>query len=209
MKTRFCTLLALLALAATGLAEEVAVLDIRTGKEKALQRIVIGFDEAAAPGTVANFKKLVRSGFYNGTAFHRVFPGQMIQGGDPLSRGRSRRNVGTGGPGYTLPPEISKRKHVAGTVAAARLPDKTNPDRVSNGSQFYITLTPMPSLDGQYTIFGKVVDGLDVVNTISQSAADTNDNPVKRVVIRRAKIYPSDAIPALPQPRKGFFGFFR
>lgn len=110
-----------------------------------LQRVVIEFYEDSAPNTVANFKKLARSRFYNGTTVHRAFPHLMIQAGDPLSKRKGKANIGTGGPGYTLPSEIA-RKHIAGAVAAARLPDKINPDRRSNGSQFYVTLQPMPNL---------------------------------------------------------------
>lgn len=115
----------------------------------------------SAPQTVANFVKLVKQGFYNGLTFHRVVPGFVIQGGDPEGTGR-------GGPGYTLPAEISERKHLAGTVAMARLPDSVNPERRSSGSQFYICLAPQPHLDGQYTIFGQVVEGMDVVLKIAQ-----------------------------------------
>ncbi len=205
MKTRFLALLgfaALLGTLATSVADDVAVLDLKNGHEKKLQRVVIEFYENAAPATVANFKKLTRSHFYNGTAFHRVFPHQMVQGGDPLSAHKDRRRVGTGGPGYTLPPEINSHKHVAGAVAMARLPDKINPARVSNGSQFYIALAPMPALDGQYTVFGHVIEGLDALDAISQTPADTNDNPTERVVIESAQIVPREAA-ARVKPQSG------
>ncbi len=104
-----------------------------------------------APATVDNFKKLAKSGFYNGVSFHRYVPGFVIQGGDPSGNG-------TGGPGYTIKAEFNGRKHVAGTVAMAR---RADPD--SAGSQFYICLAPTPHLDGQYTVFGQVIQGLDVV----------------------------------------------
>jgi len=201
MKTRFLLGLILLALSAllggNALADEVAVLDIRIGREKPLQRVIIEFYEDAAPVTVANFKKLVREKFYNGTAFHRVFPGQMVQGGDPLSESKDRTNVGTGGPGYTLPAEINRHKHTPGAVAMARLGDKVNPALVSNGSQFYIALEAMPDLDGKYTVFGNVIAGQEVLDVISRKAADTNDNPVERIVIRRARIVDRSVAPQL------------
>ncbi|MCH7761282.1 peptidylprolyl isomerase [candidate division TA06 bacterium] len=122
-------------------------------------RIVIELYPEDAPKTVKNFKKLAREGFYDGITFHKVIPGFVVQGGDPDGTGR-------GGPGYNLPPEISDRKHLDGTVAAARLPDRVNPDRESSGSQFYICLTPQPQLDGDYTIFGQVIEGMDVVRKV-------------------------------------------
>ncbi len=125
--------------------------------------IVIHFFPDVAPVTVASFLHLARSGFYNGTRFHRVEPGFVIQGGDPLSRKPDDPYVGTGGPGYRLPPEFSDRKHETGTVALARAQDP-----YSGGSQFYICLAPQPSLDGQYTVFGQVVSGMDVVNAIEK-----------------------------------------
>lgn len=182
---KIVVLLSLAALATSAVADEVAVMQIQSGEK--IQRVVIEFYEEAAPLTVANFKKLASKRFYNGTAFHRVFPLQMIQGGDPLSKNKNATGIGTGGPGYTLPAEIG-RKHLAGTVAAARLPDKINPARVSNGSQFYITLTPMPQLDGQYTVFGHVIEGLDALNAISKLRTDTNDSPLERVVIQGVHI---------------------
>ncbi|MBI4743780.1 MAG: peptidylprolyl isomerase [Actinobacteria bacterium] len=115
-----------------------------------------------APNTVANFIKLTKSGFYNGTKFHRVVPGFVIQGGDPLSK-TDDPNVGTGGPGYTIKAEFNSQKHLDGTVAMARSAD---PD--SAGSQFYITLAPQPSLDNNYTVFGQVIEGMDVVKSIEQ-----------------------------------------
>ncbi len=122
--------------------------------------IVIELYPAVAPKTVANFDKLSKDGFYNGLTFHRVEPGFVVQGGDP-------KGNGTGGPGYDLPAEISPtEKHLRGSVAMARLGDNVNPDRRSSGSQFYICLAPAPFLDGQYTIFGGVVEGMGVVDKI-------------------------------------------
>lgn len=208
MKTPLVALIALAATASIALADDVAVMDINTGKGKPLQRVVIEFYQNDAPNTVANFEKLARKKFYNGTAFHRVFPHLMVQAGDPLSKHKDRSAVGTGGPGYTLPPEIH-RKHIAGAVAAARIGDKLNPARLSNGSQFYITLAPNPSLDGKYTVFGHVIQGMDALDAISQVPADTNDNPLSRVVIQRVQIVPRDAIPPLKQQKGGIVKFFR
>jgi len=109
-----------------------------------------------APNTVANFKALAGKGFYDGLKFHRVIAGFMAQGGDP-------EGTGMGGPGYKVKAEFNARKHVRGTVAMAR---SASPD--SAGSQFYICFGPQPHLDGQYTIFGQVVEGMDVVDQIKQ-----------------------------------------
>ena len=121
--------------------------------------IVVALDASAAPQTVNNFVFLANQGFYDGLTFHRVEPGFVIQGGDPLGRG-------TGGPGYTVPAEI-KLPHVEGAIAMARLGDQQNPQRASSGSQFYITLAPTPNLDGAYTAFGHVTSGMDVVKKIA------------------------------------------
>lgn len=123
--------------------------------------IVIELHAKIAPKTVENFVKLANKGFYNGLTFHRVVPGFVIQGGDP-------KGDGTGGPGYDLEAEISDLKHLAGTVAMARKPDEVNPQRRSSGSQFYICLDAIPYLDGQYTIFGQVIEGMDTVLRIAQ-----------------------------------------
>jgi peptidyl-prolyl cis-trans isomerase B (cyclophilin B) len=134
---------------------EVVVLDTDRG------RIVIELYPSDAPKHVANFKKLVSDRFYQGVGrtFHRYEPDFVIQGGDP--EGRTSR-AGSGGPGYTVPAEI-KRKHLKGAVAAARQGDNVNPDRESSGSQFYICLKDVPFLDGAYTAFGQVVQGMDTV----------------------------------------------
>lgn len=122
--------------------------------------IVIELYPAVASKTVENFETLTKKGFYNGLTFHRVVPGFVVQGGDP-------KGDGSGGPGYDVPAEISPaEKHLRGSVATARLGDAVNPDRKSSGSQFYICLEPQPGLDGQYTIFGGVVEGMAVVDKI-------------------------------------------
>ena len=182
-------LAALSAVTATASADDVAVLQFKNGAQR--QRVILEFYEDSAPVTVANFKKLASSRFYNGTAIHRVFPHLMVQGGDPLSKRKGASGIGTGGPGYTLPPEIG-RKQTTGAVAAARLPDKINPARVSNGSQFFVSLQPMPNLDGQYTVFAHVLEGLDVLEKISQAPADTNDSPVQRIVLETVNIVPRE-----------------
>ena len=173
-------------LATTALAD-VAVLEFRFRGEKAMQTVHIELRETDAPRTVANFKKLADDGFYKGCAIHRAIPSTLVQVGDPLSKKADRSKVGTGGPGYTLPAEI-RAKHVKGAVAAARLPDKVNPQRQSNGSQFYICLTPQPALDGKHTVFGNVIKGLEVLQRISELPADPNDYPTDRVELRRVKI---------------------
>jgi len=122
--------------------------------------IVVELYAAEAPKTVANFEKLSKDGFYDKLTFHRVEPGFVVQGGDPAGNG-------TGGPGYELPAEISPtEKHLRGTLAMARRGDQVNPDRKSSGSQFYICVAPAPFLDGQYTVFGGVVEGMNIVDQI-------------------------------------------
>lgn len=113
-----------------------------------------------APLSVTNFKYLADNGFYKGLTFHRVVPDFVIQGGDP-------EGTGAGGPGYTISAEIEKL-HTAGALAWARTADEVNPERLSSGSQFYITYKPTPFLDGAYTVFGQTTSGMDVVNKIGQ-----------------------------------------
>lgn len=126
-----------------------AVIEMKKGG-----RIVMELYPKEAPITVGNFVKLANKGFYNGLKFHRVIPGFVAQGGDPVGDG-------TGGPGYTIKDEFNSHKHLAGTVAMAKI-EAPN----SAGSQFYICLAPQPSLDGQYTVFGQVTEGMDIVNGI-------------------------------------------
>lgn len=183
-------------LASTLQADDRAVMDIRFGKEKVLRTVVIDLYEDTAPATVENFKKLARKGFYKNVAFHRAFPGYMVQTGDPLSRRKDRSAVGTGGPGYTLPAEIN-RPVKAGSLVMGRLPNNINPAKASNGSQFFIVLKPQPGLSGEYTVFGEVVSGLDVIESISRLPVDTNNYPVERVIIRRLKVVPSAEVPAM------------
>ena len=137
------------------------------GRPAALGRVVIELHPATAPLHTENFLKLVEEGFYEGTSFHRLVPGFIVQGGDPLSRSdwRSPR-LGTGGPGHTVPSEPGGRP-VRGAVVGARQPVEVNPELESNGSQFFICLADLPSLEG-YSVFGKVVEGMDVVDRIAR-----------------------------------------
>lgn len=154
---RHLVLIVLAALIVAGCAEHAAERAVITTKHG---KITIELHEKQAPKTVANFKKLAREGFYNGLSFHRVVPGFVVQGGDPAGNG-------TGGPGYTVEAEIDPNlKHLTGTVATARKGDRVNPQKRSSGSQFYICLAPTPHLDGGYTIFGQVVEGMDAVKKV-------------------------------------------
>jgi cyclophilin family peptidyl-prolyl cis-trans isomerase len=174
---------------------------IKVRNERKPQRIVIELNDTAAPRTVANFKSLIARHYYDGMRFHRLFPHQLVQTGDPKARrslpdtflqrlgldlGDADRS-GTGGPGYTVPAEI-RLKLEKGTVAAARLPDPINPTRASNGSQFFVCLEAMPQLNGQYTAFGRVTRGLEVLDAISGLPTNSNDFPTESVVIESIRI---------------------
>jgi peptidyl-prolyl cis-trans isomerase B (cyclophilin B) len=135
-------------------------------------KIVFRFFPDAAPLHVKNFIYLADQGFYNGTIFHRVIPGLMIQGVDP-------RVNGTGGPGYTIPAEFNSKKHVAGILSMARM---QNPN--SAGSQFFIMVAPSPSLDGKYTVFGQVVEGQNVADKIVNVPRNRRDKPLEPVKIK-------------------------
>ena len=134
-----------------------------------------------------NFVKLARSGFYNGLLFHRIIKGFMIQGGDPFTKDSTKiAQFGTGGPGYTIPAEIVAGKtHKKGALAAARRGDQVNPAKESSGSQFYIVQDEegCKHLDGEYTIFGEVVDGLTVIDKIASERTDMRDRPIRKVEI--------------------------
>ncbi len=133
-----------------------------------------------APKHVESFIKLAKDGFYNGTTFHRVIPDFMIQGGDPLSQDPENKDLhGTGGPGYTIPAEFSDKKHKRGIVSAARAQDPN-----SAGSQFFICVKDSPWLDKQYSIFGEVVEGIDVADKIVNEPRDRRDNPNERVEMK-------------------------
>ena len=201
MKKLLLTAAALALTLAASRADDVALVTLRVGGDKTPQQFAFEFYEADAPGTVENFKKLAKKKFYNGLAIHRAFPHLLVQMGDPLTKHKDRSKIGTGGPGYTVAAEI-RRKHGKGAVAAARLPDKINPSRHSNGSQFYICLAPMPSYDGQYTVFGQILWGLDTLDALSTKSTDSNDYPIERIVIKSVKILPREQLPAAPGPVK-------
>lgn len=135
------------------------------------------FFRELAPKHVESFLTLAQKGFYNGTLFHRVIPGFMIQGGDPNTKDPSQRHLyGMGGPGYTLPAEFNRIPHERGIVSAARSADPN-----SAGSQFFIMVGKAPSLDGQYTVFGEVVKGIEVADKIVSQPRDPRDNPLERI----------------------------
>jgi cyclophilin family peptidyl-prolyl cis-trans isomerase len=158
-------------------ADQVAVIETKFGK------MVIEFYDKDAPKTMANFIKLTKEGFYNGTTFHRVIPGFMIQGGDPNSKDDDRSNDGMGGPGYTVEAEI-KRSHTRGSVATARLGDAMNPEKRSSGSQFFINVKDNDFLNGGYTVFGNVIAGMDVADKIVAAPRDMRDNPNEKIEMK-------------------------
>jgi peptidyl-prolyl cis-trans isomerase B (cyclophilin B) len=138
--------------------------------------IAIELFDDDAPKTVENFLKLARDGFYNGVIFHRVIPDFMVQGGDPTG-------TGSGGPGYQFEDEFNDNKVVRGALAMANAGPNTN------GSQFFIVTTEAASwLDGKHTVFGRVTDGMDVVDTISGLETDARDRPRDDVVIERVDV---------------------
>jgi peptidyl-prolyl cis-trans isomerase B (cyclophilin B) len=159
--------------------KEVAVINTDFGE------MLIEMWPDVAPGTVENFKKLAAQEFYHGQAFHRIIDGFMIQGGDPLTKdAEAKARWGTGGPGYTIDAEFNDRKHVRGVISMARSRD---PD--SAGSQFFICLAPVPQLDGQYTAFGRLVAGDDVLEKlgkvqVERSASGEMSSPVERTGIK-------------------------
>ncbi len=146
-----------------------------TSKGQSLGEIVLKFFPDVAPGHVANFVKLSREGFYNGTTFHRVIPGFMIQGGDPNSKNSDRSSHGMGGPGYKVKAEFNSKPHTRGIVSMARAND---PD--SAGSQFFICVAEANFLDWQYTVFGEVVSGMEIADKIVNMKRDGRDNPLER-----------------------------
>ena len=168
---------------------EVAVIKTNEGE------MVIEFWTDAAPNTVENFKKLARQGFYDGTIFHRIVKGFMIQGGDPNSKDPSKESsYGQGDPGYKIKAEFNNHSHDRGVISMARSAD---PD--SAGSQFFICLAPVRRLDGQYTTFGKLIKGDDVLEKIGNTPVTNNgmgemSKPTKRVVIESVKIVPANSV---------------
>ncbi len=144
-----------------------------------------GFLYNETPKHRDNFVKLVKSGFYNGTLFHRVIAGFMIQGGDPESKNaKPGQDLGSGGPGYNIPAEFNpKLTHKQGAIAAARLGGPSNPKKESSGSQFYIVEPAKGAhyLDNEYTVFGEITEGFDVVTKIANVQKDQNDRPLKDI----------------------------
>ena len=136
-----------------------------------------------APETVRNFEKLAREGFYDETLFHRVIPGFMIQGGDPNTRTSNKGSWGMGGPGYTVKAEFNSRSHLRGIVSMARAQD---PD--SAGSQFFIVTTDSTFLDRKYTVFGEVIEGMDVADKIVNLQRDRNDCPLEEAKMLRVTV---------------------
>jgi len=150
--------------------------------------IRVSFFPDEAPNHVSNFKKLASEGFYDGLIFHRVIPGFMIQGGCPNTRSDDRSGHGTGGPGHHVKAEFNKNLHKRGVLSMARSSD---PD--SAGSQFFIMVADAPSLDGQYSAFGKVTEGMEVVDAIVSAERDQKDNPRERIVMEQVCIEAAEA----------------
>jgi peptidyl-prolyl cis-trans isomerase B (cyclophilin B) len=155
------------------MAETRAVIETKFGN------IELGFFPDVAPNHVNSFIELAKKGFYDGTTFHRVIPGFMIQGGDPNSKDPDRSRHGMGGPGYTIKAEFNQKPHKRGTLSMARSAD---PD--SAGSQFFICVADAPFLDRQYTVFGEVVSGMEVADKIVNEPRDKRDNPLERVEMK-------------------------
>ena len=165
-------------------AKEVAVIKTTAGD------MVIEFWPDVAPKTVENFKKLAKQGFYDGTAFHRVIKGFMIQGGDPLTKDASKEDMwGTGGPGYQIKAEFNDHSHVRGVISMARSQDPN-----SAGSQFFICDGNPTFLDHQYTAFGKLIKGDDVLTKIANAPTHPPDRPDKRIGITSIKIVPLSSV---------------
>jgi peptidyl-prolyl cis-trans isomerase B (cyclophilin B) len=175
--------------AAVSEPKEVAVIKTSEGE------MVAEFWPDVAPKTVENFKKLAKSGFYDGTAFHRIIKGFMAQGGDPLTKDPSKEAVwGTGDPGYKINAEFSQKKHERGVLSMARGP---SPD--SAGSQFFVCFGPAISLDGKYTAFGKIIKGEAVLDKlanvpVTRNSGGENSKPVSRVALESVKIVPADSV---------------
>ena len=136
-----------------------------------------------APETVRNFAKLAQSGFYDGTLFHRIIPGFMVQGGDPNTKNSDKSRWGMGGPGYTIKAEFNSRSHLRGIVSMARA---TDPD--SAGSQFFIVTADSAFLDRQYTVFGEVIEGMNIADKIVSLPRDKNDCPLEEAKMHKITI---------------------
>ena len=166
-------LLSTLLLTAVVSAQEIAVIETKFGK------IEMEFFEDKAPGHVKNFKDLAKTGFYDGTIFHRVIPGFMIQGGDPNTKSDDRATHGMGGPGHSINAEFNDTLHKRGILSMARSQDPN-----SAGSQFFIVVKKSSFLDGKYTAFGKVLSGMAVADQIVNAPRDKRDNPDERIEMK-------------------------
>ncbi len=149
-----------------------------TSKGEAWGELVLKFFPDIAPNHVKNFLDLAKKKFYDGTTFHRVIPGFMIQGGDPNSKGQDRASHGMGGPGHRVKAEFNSTPHKRGVLSMARAND---PD--SAGSQFFICMADANFLDWQYTAFGEVVSGMEVADKIVSAKRDGRDNPLERIEV--------------------------
>ena len=160
--------------------EEVKkMFETRATIETRFGNIELRFFPEVAPNHVNNFIELSKKGFYDGTTFHRVIPGFMIQAGDPNSKNPDRSSHGMGGPGYTIKAEFNDRLHRRGTLSMARA---SHPD--SAGSQFFICVADSSFLDKQYTVFGEVISGMEMVDKIVNQPRDRKDNPAERVEMK-------------------------
>ena len=175
-----------------GVVKEVAVIKTSAGE------MVAEFWPEVAPKTVENFKTLAKKGFYDGTAFHRIIKGFMVQGGDPNTKDTSKESsFGTGSPGYMINAEFNDRLHVKGVLSMARGGDPN-----SAGCQFFVVLAPAPFLDHQYTTFGKLIKGEDVLEKLGETPVKANPYdprgemswPIQRVSVESIKIVPADSI---------------
>lgn len=155
------------------MTETTAVIETKFGN------IEIKFFPDVAPNHVKNFIDLAKKEFYDGTTFHRVIPGFMIQGGDPNTKSPERSRHGMGGPGYALKAEFNEKPHKRGTLSMARA---ASPD--SAGSQFFVCVAPASFLDKQYTVFGEVVSGMEVADKIVSQPRDKKDNPNDRIEMK-------------------------
>lgn len=157
------------------------------------RKVVIRLNPETAPKTVANFKKLVNEGFYDGLAFHRAIRNYIVQTGDPHTRTDDTKDQwGLSDVGYKLSPELNGT-HVKGAVAMARPGELDAADKQSSGSQFYVCLVSQKRLDGKYTVFGQVTHGLEVLEAVSAVSVDTNDTPTRRVNIKSIRLAPPDS----------------
>ena len=185
----FWAVMAFLVLASTASAEMKSrkftkeeikkMAETRAAIETKFGNIELKFFPDVAPNHVNNFIELAKKGFYDGTTFHRVIPGFMIQGGDPNSKNADKATHGMGGPGYTVKAEFNGKPHKRGILSMARAADPN-----SAGSQFFICVADAPFLDRQYTVFGEVVSGMDVVDKIVSQPRDPRDNPNERIEIK-------------------------